>query len=322
MKRIISVLSISLFALWLVAGCSNKAMPLSANSGNSNSATGYVRVTVKLGAIGLAKAQSKKDIDLDSLTMDLSATGEVPVHLMIPISGSGEQTVSQPFSLAPKTWTLSVNTYAMGPSMFCPPCIAPTVIHTGQTSFTVVLGDTSSVNMSVSSEYSMLLVRISGISDSANEVALFRFTGNPPQFGIPYPTSTWYYQWGDFGYSSLTYGLADTTFAIGSVTAQDTIKLRYDWLPVRDTSMNGWPPPQGIQVVISGSWSGTPMALSWGWLIIPKVTAGADTNYAFTLNWVGPGNVLQKKTVNVDVGAIGLITVDGAAAPSGLSKKK
>ncbi len=315
MKRLISVLSISLFAVWLIAGCSNKSMPLSANSGNSNSATGFVRVNVKLGAVGLAKAAQAKDINLDSLTMDLTATGEVPIHVMIPISGSGSQTVSEPFSLAPKNWMIQVNTYATQKYQYetnCPSCTSSVVqrVHNGSTNFSVVMGDTSSVNMSVNSDYSMLLVRISGISDSANEVSLYQFNGD--SVDVPYP--------------AYSYNLfADTTFPIGSVTAQDTVKLRYDWLPVRayNPPNMGWnPPPQGIEVVVGGSWGGIPMALSFGWLTIPYVTAGADTNYAFTLNWVGPGNVTQKKTVNVNVGSIGLITVDGTAAPSGLSKKK
>jgi hypothetical protein len=52
------------------------------------------------------------------------------------------------------------------------------------------------------------------------------------------------------------------------------------------------------------------MVLYWGNLLIPHVTAGADTSYSTNLGWQGPSNVLASQSISVTTRAIGLIVVN------------
>jgi len=272
-------LVVGVFALYLV-GCSGGKMASPTSS--SPSTSGNVQVVLNLGKVGLAKTASVTPINLDSCVMSLSATGEVPVHVVIPLSGNGQTVVSQTFNLAPKVWSLTVSTYAMHYYSGMMGYGYPQVIHQGMTNFTVVAGTNPTVSLSISSQYSMLLLRISPVPDSCNEVTLYS---------------------GD-SLNGMYSSLADTTFGVGIIKNADTVKILYDWLNVSTYS-------QHFQATVRGIWNGASMVLYWGNFQIPHVTAGADTSYSFNMNWQGPSTTLASQSISVNVGAIGLIVVDG-----------
>jgi hypothetical protein len=286
MKRQMLVLGVCVFALLLAASCSkNQSSPVSLN--NSGESTGKVQVVLNLGKVGLDKTASTTPLNLDSATMDLTATGEVPIHAVIPISGHSQTVISQSFDLAPKPWSLNVRTYATryySSGMPGMPGVSgyPTVVHQGQTNFTVDKGTNPPVSMSINSQYSMLLLRISPVPDSSNQITLYSGDSLVRAYSV----------------------LADTTFPVKSIANSDTVKLIYNWLGVQNYS-------QYIQAAIKGIWNGTPMVLYWGNLLIPHVTAGMDTTYAFNLNWQGPSNNLAQQSFSISVGSVGLIVVDG-----------
>ncbi len=271
-----------------MAGCS-KSSPTAAND---SGAKGDVLLSINLGKVGaLMKQAQETAISLDSLTMDLTATGEPSVHRVFPLSGNDQQTVNLDIELAAnKQWTLQATTYALRPS--CPTCTNyySQIIHQGSTSFNVAEGTNPPVNLTISALYSMLRVRINPIPDSATEISL--------------------YQGNDF---SQLYSLwADTTFSRVSRPLTDTARIEYDWLNVQSFS-------QYIQVVIKGIWNGASVPLYWGTLTIPHVVAGADSSYSFNLGWVGPSSVTGQDSINVTIGNIGVITANGTPVDSVIS---
>jgi hypothetical protein len=291
MRRFLLVSLSSLLVAWLLS-CSGKSSPLSANSGGGTG-MGTLALSIDLGSVGLAKKTETAAINLDSLTLDFSATGETPIHRVYPLSGNGQQIVSNSFSFDPRLWSLTVKTYCtqMAKSFTCPMCqpFAQTrIVHQGSTSFNVVAGDTATVNMAVSAQYSMLLLRVNSIPDSVNDAAL--------------------YSGDSLNMANSMNELADTSFPVGSMGLNDTAKLHYDWLNVMSVR-------QSVQVVLHGSWSGSEIPLYWGALDIPQVIAGQDTTYNFNINWIGPGGVPQVKTITVTAGKIGLITAVGTPIP-------
>ncbi|MDD4902385.1 MAG: hypothetical protein PHE24_04575 [Patescibacteria group bacterium] len=285
MKRLMSVLAVSVFVAGMI-GCSNNRSPV---SNNASGAKGNVELSIKMGKVGaLAKMAKTAEINLDSLTLDLTATGEVPIHSVTLISGHDQQIVTKNFELAAnKNWTVQARTYATEPNPGCPQC-PPNIrqIHNGSTSFDVAEGNSDPVNLTINAQYSMLVTRINPIPDSCNRITL--------------------YQGSDM--NQLWNMWADTNFAIEQRAATDTAKLRYDWLYVQSYSQN-------IQVVIRGVWNGVPMILYWGTFSIPQVVAGEDVSYAFTLEWKGPSTAKVQKTINVTVGGIGTNTIDGTPIP-------
>ncbi len=291
MKRLVAVFAVSFFAVWLVASCSNQKMsPVSVNPAGGS---GVAAITIDLGAVGLAKQAKAATINLDSMTFDLTATGETPIHRVFPLSGHGQQIVNSTFSFDPRQWSLLVKTYAthLVVNYSCPMCgnfLQTRVVHQGSTSFTVTAGDTAKVNMAVSSQYSMLLVWVNPIPDSCNDVTLY--SGDSLNAA-----------------NSMT-ELCDSSFSVGSMGPSDTIKLHDDYLNVQMQK-------QSVQAIIRGTYGAPGIPLYWGALEIPQVIAGQDTTYSFNLNWIGPGGVPQVKTITVTVGKIGLITAIGTPVP-------
>lgn len=272
MKRL-AVLLVSAFAASCLFGCS-QVSPTASDPGP----TGKVQVVVKLGKVGaLAKTAA---ITLDSLTLDFSASGEASKHEVVSISGSDQQTVNLTVELAAnKNWTVQARTYD-GAQVW-------NNVHLGTTSFNVVEGNNPTVTLTLSARYSMLMVRINPVPDSSTYMMLA--PGNDR-------TMMW-----------MTWD--DTTYSKGAKPATDTVKLYYDWLSVTDPMM---PNQQNIQVVIRGTWNGTPnVDLYWGTLSIASVLAGQDASYSFNLNWIGPSATTAQVPIEVIVGKVGLITVDG-----------
>ncbi len=256
----------------LVVGCSQSDGPMSVE----NRSTGDVPVVVNLEKVGsLAKATKTAAISLDSIVFDLTATGETPVHHMIPISGNSQQVVNTSLELAAgKNWSMTVRTYDDERPM--------DNVHYGSTSFDVVEGSNPPVTMSIDAQYSMLMVRINPVPDSSTFMALYQ--GNDP--------------------SQLWSLWDDTTYSKGEKPATDTVKLYYDWLNVGMST--------NIQVLIRGDWEGQPNTdLYWGTLNIPDIVAGQDAAYTFTLGWIGPSATTGTVPIEVTVGSVGLITVDG-----------
>lgn len=278
MKRL-SVLSVSVFAAAVLFGCSQFS---SSPTASGQGPTAEVQLLVDLGQVGsLAKSAA---ITLDSLTLDFTATGEIPIHRMVPLSGSNQQTVNLTVELACKPWTVNARSWD-GARTY-------DNVHGGSATFTVVEGTNPPVVLSLDSRYSMLMVRINPVPDSATYIALYQDTSR-----------TWLYQMYD-----------DTSFTRRAQLPTDTVKLYYDWLPV---SMGG---PKmggetGIQVIVRGIWGGNLVDLYYGNLMIPSVAAGVDASYTFNLNWIGPSSKKAQQPITVTVGKAGNIIIDGKPIP-------
>jgi hypothetical protein len=207
-----------------MVGCSQS--PVSSVSSPAVS-LGSVDVVLNLGKTGMAKTSSVTPLSLDSVVMNLTATGETPIHSVTPVSGNAQTVVAKSFDLAPKTWSLTVTTYAMRyypsgmPGM--PGYSSPQIVHQGSTSFTVAAGSNPAVNLSISSQYSMLLIMVSPVPDSCNQVALY--SGD----SLVRAYSPW----------------ADTSFTVGSLSNTDTVKMIYNWLYVQSFS-------QYVQIACKG----------------------------------------------------------------------
>jgi hypothetical protein len=268
---LVSVLAASVFF-----GCSQQS-PVS----TVEQPTGQVSLTLKLGKVGsLAKATKVAAITLDSLTLDFTASGEASIHQVILISGNDQQVVTTTVELAAgKNWTVNVRTYDDAQPW--------NQVHYGSTSFDVVEGSNPPVGLTLSARYSMLMVRVNPVPDSSTYMLLA--PGNDR-------TMMW-----------MTWD--DTSYVKGAKPATDTVKLYHDWLNVTDPMM---PNPQDIQVVIRGTWNGTSnVDLYWGTLNIPTILAGVDASYSFSLNWIGPSSTTSQVQIDVTVGKVGMITVDG-----------
>jgi hypothetical protein len=269
-------------------GCATSQSPTSVSS-----TKGTVSLSVHIGKIGsLAKTAviaPVVGINLDSLTMDFSANGEVPQHWMIPISGNDQQIVTQSYTLAAgKQWNVQATTWANKPNSMCPQCQPQAQqVHQGSTQFMVNEGSNSAVNFYISANVSMLLVRINPIPDNANEVTLY----------------------GGSDMNQLWNQYADTSFGIMQRDPTDTVKLRYNWLPASQNPMMGM--PQDIQVIIKGILNNQQTSLYWGTLHMPYVTSGVDTSYSFKLKWVGPSNTSGQQEIDCTIGRIGTVYVDG-----------
>lgn len=263
---------VSAFVFLAMLGCSQNNSPVSAGGG-----VGEVPLVIKLGKVGsLAKTAA---ISLDSMTLDFTASGEANVHQKIDISGNDQQTVTTSVELAAnKSWALTIRTYD-GAQQW-------NYVHNGSTSFNVVEGKNPTVSMTLSARYSMLMVRINPVPDSSTYMALAQ--GND--------RSMMMIRWDD------------TTYSKGNKSTTDTVKLYYDWLSVTDQM----PMTQNIQVLIRGTWNGTPdVDLYWGTLSITSVLAGQDASYSFNLNWIGPSSTTGNVPIEVTIGKIGTIIVDG-----------
>ena len=144
----------------IVAGmsCSSKN-PVQSTSDQS----GVAVLTVKLGAVGsLAK---KTAINLDTLTIILSAPDEISRIDKVAITGSGQQIISKTYDhLASivKTWTASAFTKDDH----------GIVIHSGLKDFIVPGRDTVDVSLDLRANYSMLTANIFPIRDSVTRCEL------------------------------------------------------------------------------------------------------------------------------------------------------
>ena len=276
MKRFFVSLAVGVFVSVLVYSCS-QISPTTTSQG----AKGEVQLLVNLGKVGaLAKSAA---ITLDSLTLDFTATGENPIHKMIPISESGQQIANLTLSLACKQWTVNARTWD-GARTY-------DNVHGGTTIFTVVEGANLPVSLSLDARFSMLMVRINPVPDSATYMALYQDT-----------SLTRLYQMYD-----------DTIFTRRTQMVTDTAKLYYDWLPV---SMGGpMMGGSGIQVVIRGIWNGRFIDLYHGNLMFPSVVAGVDASYTFNLNWIGPSNKTALQQITATAGRVATVIVDGKTIP-------
>jgi hypothetical protein len=270
MKGFFVLCCASLFSAVSFFGCAQAPTAYSASGDNQ---TGQVQLLVKLGKVGsLAKTA---EISLDSLVLVFFASGEADVRRNIPISGHEQQTVNLTVELAAnKSWTVSASTYDNW-----------SVIHSGSANFNVVEGSNPAVSLALSANYSMLMVRISPLPDSATYVAL----SSGSELGNFWP-------------------IDDTTFSKGPKLATDTAKLFYDFFPVN----NGMSSSQDNQVAIRGTWNGVEnIVLYWGTVNIPLPAPGQDASYSFNLNWVGPSSVFGQVPIEATIGRVGSITVDG-----------
>ena len=275
MKRL-NVLFVSVFGAMFVFGCSQFSSSPTASSQGSK---GEVQLLVNLGKVGaLAKSAA---ITLDSLTLDFTATGENPIHKMIPIFGPNDQTVNFTVSLGVnKDWTVIARTYD-GVQTW-------NNVHYGSTSFKVIEGINPIVILNLSARYSMLMVRINPVPDSSTSMIL----GSGNDMNMIRMT-----KWDDI------------TYAKGFKSSTDTVKLYYDWLQVTDSTMRN---SENIQVLISGTWDGKDsVPLYWGTLKMDSVFAGQDANRFFNLNWCGPAPSKDSVQTRVVLGKIGLQTVYG-----------
>jgi len=161
------------------------------NNPNSSEKKGSAEVSIQLGKVGaLAK---KSAIDLNTLTLTLSATGETPVTQVIALSGSAQQTVTKIFDnlASQKEWILTAVTKD----------IEGMVIHSGTKAFTVPIEAVANVSLNLDAQYSMLKANLFPIRDSVTICSL----------------------------SVDGQGVAGLSFAKGSRVG-DTVNLSYDYL--------------------------------------------------------------------------------------------
>jgi hypothetical protein len=202
---------------------------------------------------------------LCSLKVTLTATGETPIHWVTPVSGTGAVTISRTFTGLPeKNWLASAETRDN----------RNMIVHAGSKSFTIVRKKTTSVSMSLSSKYSMLIAKFFPIRDSVNRCIL------------------------------LVDGIieGDSTFVKQQLLG-DTIPLRYDYVTTGATHV--------ISLRARGGMWGIDTLLYSGDTSI-TVMAGTDAPFRVTLKWVGPAKPPPGQgEMFVSVGSVGTVVVLG-----------
>lgn len=227
---------------------------------------GSANVTIQIGKIGtLSKSATSTPMTLCSLYVALTASGETPVNWVTPISGTELITVSRTFTgLAAKPTFLFAETRDT----------RNVLIHSSSTSFTIVRKQTLNVNLSLFSNYSILVAKFYPIRDSVNRCIL------------------------------LVDGISrsDSTFA-KQTHLGDTIPLRYDYLGTGTT--------HNISLRARGLLWGIDTLLYTCDTALTAI-AGVDSPFRVTLKWVGPAKPPPGQSeMFVSVGAIGTVTVQG-----------
>jgi hypothetical protein len=202
---------------------------------------------VKLGKTGsLAKAS---EISLDTLMLDLSATGEASIHQDIAVSGHDQQTVNTTIELAAgKTWKAKGWTRDL----------AGMIVHLDSTTFTVLENDTIDISLSLPARYSMISATFLPISDSAKSCELWLNGAMVADtvFGKNSGFSEVRLEY-DYIPASLSPGTANTIL----------LNIRGDWIATDTLLWSG----QGVINVISGEDISQTINLAW---VGPQVGGG------------------------------------------------
>lgn len=133
-----------------------------ASSNSEPQLTGKAQITLNIGRVGaLAKTSA---IELASLNIILSASGETALEKTFPLSGMEQSVISTEFdNLASlKNWTLIAESRDKNDS----------VIHAGITSFYVMPEQTTEVSLKMDAAYSVLRAEFLDIPDSVRKVEL------------------------------------------------------------------------------------------------------------------------------------------------------
>jgi len=158
MRKLLVALAASL-TLW---GCSNDSSTSSIGA-ESSIKTGSAQISVKTQQVGrLAKRVA--DIEMASMTIELSADGELTIASIVSLSGNGSsQAIVQFDNLAPlKTWTAVATSYDQN----------GVVIHQGGQAFYVYPDETNQVTLDLNAKYSMLKAEYAPIADSVTSIHL------------------------------------------------------------------------------------------------------------------------------------------------------
>jgi uncharacterized protein (TIGR02145 family) len=236
------------------------------------SESGALAMTVHAGTIGaLAKTAA---IEMSSLYIELSSPGLPTIYDTLSLSGgSAERTERKTYAnLASRVrnsiveWTLTVESRDLN----------GTIIHSGDTIFTVPPRDTIDIEMFLAAQYSMLVANFYPIRDSVTgcEIKVEGLSKNAVTF--------------------------DKQSRLG-----DTVSLTDDYLPASQLGVS-----QNIEMNVYGHYFGVDTLLYTGDTSL-SVVSGQNSNYQIKLKYVGPAALQGAATMAVTLGAVGTVTVDG-----------
>jgi hypothetical protein len=153
------------------------------------------------------------------------------------------------------------------------------IIHSGDTIFTLPVGDTVEIPLFLDALYSMLVANYFPLHDSVTRCEL-QVDG---------------------------YTQADSSFA-GQSLAGDTVTLSFDYLTASPSGS-----PHRIDLKVYGETEGSEELLYTGDTTI-NVLSGEDVNYLVVLSYVGSDTTIGASTIIVTLGEAGTVTVNGTLA--------
>ncbi len=249
---------------WLLCSCSKS--PVDPIAGKGLDQAGSAEVNIALGKPGvLAKAST---INLQKLYITLYCSTRA-IHDTVNLSGNGEINVNRTYSGLESfiPWTLQAESRDQSDS----------IIHIGDTVFSVLPKQTTGVSLSLDAAYSMLAARFYPIRDSVTRCEI------------------------------LVDGALKANVSFGKQTRLgDTVNLNFDYLKASKTGTS-----KTIKMDVYGEMWGIDTLLYSGDTVI-NVVSGLDKSYSMTLKWKGPKTPPPGQvSMSVILGKVGMVTVNG-----------
>jgi len=271
MKKIAFIIIVSYIGTFF--SCSSRQHPINAVS--SSGETGTLQISVHMNRVGaLRKAARKSSIELTTLYITLSADSQSTLFDTLQLSGGNEELLERKeypgmaayVNGAFVNWTLSVEVRDQDDM----------VIHSGDTTFTIVPLDTVTIPLLLNAQYSMLTANYFPIRDSVTRCELL-VDGDT---------------------------VADSSFAKQSLLG-DTVMLSFDYLSAM---------PEGIRhhidMNVYGDSGDSEMLFYTGDTTV-SVISGVDTNYNIILAYVGPVSIKGTAAMVVSLGNVGKTIING-----------
>jgi hypothetical protein len=276
-KTLLHRLLLAASAAALLSGCGSSPTGTLPVEGDGTGIVAPARLTVSLGKVGVLSKASAINLKRLVLTAVSGATPADTVRDTLALSGSDAVTVQRIVKLKPLlSWTLKARTLDQKDS----------VIHLGETpAFSVKLGDTAEVKLTLASRFSMYQAVFSNLPNS-----LGSGQAGTEKMGI--------------NLNKLVLKIdgqvkKDTTLASGYFLGGQTVTLNFDYVTpgAHTVTMEA----HGAMVGYSG-----PMFAGSGSF---STATGEDGSQPVTLNWVGPTTGAEK--ITLILGRIGKVVVTG-----------
>jgi hypothetical protein len=237
--------------------------------------TGTVQVTVNLGEAGkLNKAKNTAAIDMANLVVTLSADGQDTINDTLSLTGGSQERTERMTYAGLAAWVNDRSVEWM---------LSATaldrnglIIHSGDTIFTLPVGDTVEIPLFLNAFYSMLVANYFPLRDSVTLCEL-RVDG---------------------------YLQADSSFPKQSLVG-DTVTLSFDYLTASPSGIS-----HHIELNVYGEIAGNEEMLYTGDTTI-NVLSGEDAGYMVVLSYVGSDTINIASTIVVTLGKVGTVTVNG-----------